>query len=50
MVEESLVADADVGCEAGLRLLFRAQWWQVAGRGIGEAGEAAGEIEELSGS
>ena len=24
VVEEALLADADVGCEAGLRLLFRA--------------------------
>ena len=49
MVEETLLADADIGCEASLRLLFGAQWWEIAGRGFGEAREAAGEVEQLSG-
>ena len=46
VVEESLLADADVGREAGLALLG-APGGDVAGGGFGETSEAAGGVEEL---
>lgn len=46
VVEEALVADADVCGEAGLGfVVFAAEGGKVAGRGFGEAGKAAGEVQ-----
>lgn len=47
VVEETLLANADVCSESSLRLFFRAERRQIASRGFGKGGEAAGEVEEL---
>ena len=49
VVEEALLADADISGEAGLGLFFGAQGGEIAGGGFCEAGETASKVEELGG-
>jgi len=47
LVEEALLADTDIGREAGLGLLLRAQRRNIAGRCLRETSDASGKVEEL---